>query len=221
MLPLRVENPSHRFPLVTALVVLANVAVYAYQLSLGPLGENFIWKYAAVPASLLTLQPIHPAATLFPPLTVLTSMFLHGGLWHLLGNLLFLWVFSRNVEDKLGHLRYPVFYLLCGTLSVLIQAATNPQSTLPIIGASGAIAGVMGAYFLRFPWTRVLTLVIFFYFIRVVRVPALVYLGLWFTFQLLVGAPTLGSTHGGVAYFAHIGGFVSGMVLFKVMEKYK
>ena len=221
MLPLRVENPAQRFPFIKIALVAISTLVYFYQASLGQAGILFIWKYSLVPKALVSLTPIHPASTLFPPLTIITSMFLHGGLWHLLGNMLFLWIFADNIEDKLGHFRFLLFYLACGAISAVVQVMTAPSSALPMIGASGAIAGVMGAYFLRFPRTKVWTLIIIFFFIRVIRIPAVVFLGLWFIFQLLVGAPTLGSTEGGVAYFAHIGGFLSGMILFKAMEKYK
>lgn len=221
MIPLRDDIPSRRFPIITLILVVTNVAIYLYQLTLGQGESIFIWKYAAVPRAVTSLHQVHPASTIFPLLTLFTSQFLHGGFWHLAGNMLFLWTFGDNVEDKLGHLRFILFYIICGVLSVIIQIATFPGAEIPIIGASGAIAGVMGAYFLRFPNARVLTLVIVFFFIRIVRVPAVVFLGFWFIFQVLVGAPGIGMAKGGVAYFAHIGGFISGMILFKVMEKYK
>jgi len=221
MLPLRVENPSARFPFSALIIILLNIAVFSYQLSLGAAEDFFIWKYSAVAKALTTFIPVNSASTLFPPLTLITSLFLHGGLIHLLGNMLFLWVFAGNVEDKLGHVRFILFYLLCGILSTVVQVVTASSSEIPMLGASGAIAGVMGAYFLRFPHTKVRTLIIVFFFIRVIRLPAVLFLGIWLIFQILVGAPTIGSVQGGVAYFAHIGGFLSGMILFKVMEKYK
>ena len=221
MIPLRVENPHKRFPFIKILLVTANMSIFFYQLYLGSVEILFIWKYSAVAKTLTTFAPVHPASTLFPPITLITSMFLHGDLWHLFGNMLFLWIFGDNVEDKLGHIRFFMFYFACGVISTAVQVITAPSLELPIIGASGAIAGVMGAYFLRFPRTRVWTLVIVFFFIRVIRVPAVIFLGLWFIFQILAGAPTLGATGGGVAYFSHIGGFLSGMILFKIMEKYK
>ena len=221
MIPLRVENPSARFPFVTIILIMANIAVYTYQLSLGSSEQLFIWKYGAIAKSLTSFVPVHPASTLFPPLTLITSMFLHGSIWHLVGNMLFFWVFGENIEDKLGHFKFIIFYFLCGAASIIIQIVTMPSAELPIIGASGAIAGVMGAYFLRFPRTRVITLIIVIFFIRIVRIPAVVFLGLWLIFQILIGAPTLGSTQGGVAYFAHIGGFICGMIFFAVLEKHK
>jgi len=221
MFPLRVENPTKRFPIITILMITANIFVFSYQLSLGESEYIFIWKYAAVAQTLTSFVPVHSASTIFPPLTLFTSIFLHGNIWHLLGNMLFLWVFGGNIEDKLGHIRFILFYFACGVLSLIVQAVTSPLSETPIIGASGAIAGVMGAYFLRFPRTRVTTLLIVFFFIRIARIPAIVFLGLWLIIQILVGAPTIGSTGGGVAYMAHISGFICGMVLFKILEKYK
>jgi membrane associated rhomboid family serine protease len=221
MIPLRDDIPSRRFPFITIILIIINVAVYLYQLSLGHSVSIFVWKYAVVPKAIISLHGVHPASTIFPPLTLFTSQFLHGGFWHLGGNMLFLWIFGDNIEDKLGHLRFVLFYLACGVLSAVIQIVTSPRAEVPVIGASGAIAGVMGAYFLRFPHAKVQTLIIVFFFIRIIRVPAVVFLGFWFILQVLLGAPTLGIAEGGVAYFAHIGGFVIGMILFKVMEKYK
>lgn len=221
MIPLRVENPSARFPFVTIILIMANIAAFTYQLSLGSSEQLFIWKYGAIAKSLTSFVPVHPASTLFPPLTLITSLFLHGSIWHLVGNMLFFWVFGENIEDKLGHFKFIIFYFLCGAASIIIQIVTMPSAELPIIGASGAIAGVMGAYFLRFPRTRVITLIIVIFFIRIVRIPAVVFLGLWLIFQILIGAPTLGSTQGGVAHFAHIGGFICGMIFFAVLEKHK
>ncbi|MCD6161606.1 MAG: rhomboid family intramembrane serine protease [candidate division Zixibacteria bacterium] len=221
MIPLRVENPSSKFPFITIIIILSNVAVYTYQLSLGSSEQLFIWKYGAIAKSLTSFVPVHPASTLFPPLTLITSMFLHGSILHLAGNMLFFWVFGENIEDKLGHIKFIIFYLLCGVASLIVQVVSMPSAELPIIGASGAIAGIMGAYFLRFPRTKVITLIVVIFIIRTVKIPAVVFLGFWFIFQILVGAPTLGSTGGGVAYFAHIGGFVSGMIFFAILEKHK
>ncbi len=219
MIPLRVDNPSGRFPYATSLIILINSAVFLYQISLGSGEPDFIWKYAVVAKTLTTFAPVHSASTLFPPLTLITSQFLHGGLLHILFNMLFLWVFGDNIEAGLGFIRFIIFYLVCGILSGLIQVLTSPNAAMPLIGASGAIAGVMGAFFLRFPRAKVQTLIIIFFFIRVVRIPAIVFLGIWLIFQIVAGAPTLGVDEGGVAYFAHIGGFICGMILYKVWEK--
>jgi membrane associated rhomboid family serine protease len=219
MIPLKDDNPSGHFPFATSLIILLNLVVFIYQFTLGQGAQDFIWKYAVVAKTLTTFTPVHPASTLFPPLTLITSQFLHGGLVHILFNLLFLWVFGDNIEAKLGFIRFIIFYLVCGILSGIIQVITFPNTAMPLIGASGAIAGVMGAYFLRFPRARVHTLLFAFIFIRVVRIPAIVFLGIWLIFQILAGAPTLGADEGGVAYFAHIGGFFCGMILFKIWGK--
>lgn len=214
MIPLKDNIPSRTFPFITVLLLLVNIAVYIYQLLLGPEGELFLWKYGAVASSITTLEPVNPASTLFPWFTLLTAQFVHGSIWHLGGNMLFLWIFGDNVEDRLGHFRFLIFYLVCGMLSIVTQVIVNPHLAIPIIGASGAIAGVMGAYMVRFPRARILV----YFFLTAVWAPALLFLGLWFVFQLIVAAPSVNQA-GGVAYFAHIGGFVVGMILFKLMEK--
>ncbi|MCP4583312.1 MAG: rhomboid family intramembrane serine protease [candidate division Zixibacteria bacterium] len=221
MIPLRVENPSGRIPIATIVLIISNTLIYFYQISLGPAEEYFIYKYAAVAHSITTFNPAHPASTMFPPLTLITSQFLHVSLLHLLFNMLFLWVFGDNVEAKLGFIRYILFYLMCGVSAGIFQVVTSPNAAIPLIGSSGAIAGVMGAYFLRFPKAKVQALIIIIFYIRVMKIPAIIYLGAWLILQVIFGAPTLGDETGGVAYFAHIGGFIGGMVLFKVWEKYK
>jgi membrane associated rhomboid family serine protease len=214
MIPLKDNIPSRSFPFITLILLLANVTVYIYQLTLGYAEDSFIWKYGAVAYSITTLEPVNPASTLFPWFTLLTAQFVHGSIWHLGGNMLFLWIFGDNVEDRLGHFHFLAFFLVCGVLSIIAQVIVNPDSAVPLIGASGAIAGVMGAYMVRFPRARIL---VYFYF-TAVWAPALIFLGLWFIFQLIVAAPSLNQS-GGVAYFAHVGGFVVGMILFKLMEK--
>jgi membrane associated rhomboid family serine protease len=218
MIPLRVDPPSGKLPILTLMIIASNILVFVHQLMLGPAETYFIWKYAVVPRAIVTLTPMHPASTLFPPLTLFTSQFVHDGFLHLGSNMLFLWIFGDNIEAKLGHIKFVLFYVICGIVSAIVQIASMPSGQLPVIGASGAIAGVMGAYFLRFPRTRVWTLVFIFFIIRIVRIPAVVFLGFWFIIQVLAGAPTAGTAQGGVAYFAHIGGFLCGMVLFKIME---
>ena len=221
MIPLRDNIPSDRFPVVTVSLIMANVVVFVYQLGLGQAAQSFIWKFAAVPASILSFHPVHENSTLFPPLTLVTSQFLHGGTLHLAGNMLFLWIFGDNVEGKLGYVRFLIFYLICGIISGLVQVFTLADAAVPIIGASGAIAGVMGAYFIRFPRAKIQTLIFLFFIIRIIYLPAILFLGIWLVFQIVAGVPTYGVAGGGVAYFAHIGGFVAGMILFKIMEKYK
>jgi membrane associated rhomboid family serine protease len=152
--------------------------------------------------------------------TLVTSMFMHGGWMHVLGNMLYLWVFGNRLEDALGHAKFLVFYLLCGVAAGVAQVLLNPYSTLPMVGASGAIAGVMGAYLLKFPGARILTLVFIFFFVTTFEIPAVILLGYWFIIQLFSGLGSIAQTNlsgGGVAWFAHVGGFLAGMILVKVM----
>jgi membrane associated rhomboid family serine protease len=203
-LPLKDENPTSRFPFVTVLIIAVNIGVFLYQAA-SPAGlESYVLRMGAVPYEITHFTTLRGVPRLAPPLTLLTSMFLHGGLFHLLGNMLYLWIFGNNIEDRLGSARFILFYLVCGLGAGLTHILFNPNSMIPVIGASGAIAGILGAYLVLFPTARVLTLV----FIWVIPVPAAILLMLWLLGQLMnVG---LG---GGVAWFAHIGGFLIGLVL--------
>ena len=194
--------------MITRLLIAANVVVFLYQAGLGSMGEAFIHAYGLVPRRVHLDQ-----LGTFEPL--ITSMFLHGGWMHLLGNMLYLHIFGDNVEDRLGHVRYLVLYLLAGMVAGIAQVTINPRSGLPMVGASGAIAGVTGAYFLFFPRARVVTLVPIFVFFQIIEIPAVFFLFFWFAFQLLLGIGSLGmeTGGGGVAFWAHIGGFLAGMVL--------
>lgn len=214
MMPLRDLNPSRRKPVVTVGLILVNVAAFFYELALGPRLQSFLMASAFVPARSFggagDPQVVH----------ALLSMFLHGGLAHVGGNMLFLWIFGDNVEDRLGHLRFLAFYLLCGYFATYAHAVANPGSTVPAIGASGAIAGVLGAYLFLYPRARIVTLVFLGFFVDLVEVPALFYLPLWFLLQLFSGFASVAETTaqtGGVAWFAHIGGFVAGPVLLLVL----
>jgi len=200
VIPLRDTVPSARFPIVNYLIIGTNVAVFLYELSLGDRVEAFIFAHGLVPRD-------------FTFWDLVTSMFLHGGWLHLIGNMLYLYIFGDNVEDRLGHVRYLVFYLLCGMAAGAAQAITSPNSNLPMVGASGAIAGVSGAYFLFYPTARVVTLVPIFFFLQVIEIPAVVFLLIWFVWQFLSGVATIGSRTGGVAFWAHVGGFLTGMAL--------
>jgi len=204
MIPLRDSQPSRSTPFVTYGLIIANVLVFLYEVSLDPFSANhFIATYGVVPSRL-------------DPLTLLTSMFLHGGWLHLIGNVWFLWIFGDNVEDILGHGKYLLFYLLCGILAALVHVMLNPEARVPTIGASGAIAGVMGAYVVKFPRARIVTLIFVFVFITTVELPAAVILGYWFVIQLFSGVGSIGyssATAGGVAWFAHVGGFLAGIAL--------
>lgn len=213
MIPLRDENPSRTTPWITYVLVVANVVVYVYQIQVqlqgGPQAyASFVTGYGLVPR-LLTSPGLWAEATLPAPLTVLTSMFVHGSLFHLLGNMLYLWIFGDNIEDSMGHARFLGFYLLCGVGAALAQVLVVPGSMVPMVGASGAIAGVLGAYLILYPRAQVLTLVFLFFFIRVMYLPAVFLLGLWFLIQVMSAT---GGSGAGVAWYAHIGGFVAGIL---------
>ena len=211
MLPIRDDAPSRTFPLVTFLLILANGLVWMWELSLGggTALDTFFYRYGFIPGILTGAQPI-PSWALSPyVLTILTSMFVHGSWSHILGNMLFLWIFGNNVEDHLGHARYLLFYLAGGVVAALVQLLSGPGSDVPTIGASGAIAAVMGAYFFVYPTARVQVLV-FFIFITTIRLPAWIFLGVWFLMQLFEG--TYGAAQG-VAVWAHVGGFLFGLMI--------
>lgn len=217
MIPLKDDNPTRTFPFVTIIIITVNTFIYVYQLTLGPKAEGlFVLRAGAIPYEITHFLDIYPKAILQPPLTLFTAMFVHGGLLHVGGNMLYLWIFGDNIEDRLGHFRFFVFYLLTGLIASLAHVIMMPNSTVPMIGASGAIAGVLGAYFLLYPKAHVLTLVFFFFFVDIIKIPALVFLGLWFIFQILSSA-----AGGGIAWYAHIGGFVAGAILVKLFEKKK
>ncbi|PVA09327.1 rhomboid family intramembrane serine protease [Pelagivirga sediminicola] len=206
MFPIRDHNPSGRTPYVTYALMAANIAIF---LSYWPLFDQpralnaFFVEWAMIPARVMHADAYG---------SLVSSMFLHGGWMHLAGNMLFLWIFGDNLEDEMGHLAYLGFYLLCGVGSALAQVASAPYSLVPTVGASGAIAGVMGGYLLLFPKARVDILIIFVVFFRILPIPAWIMLGLWFAFQVF-GGLSMPTTSGGVAYWAHAGGFVLGAVL--------
>jgi membrane associated rhomboid family serine protease len=216
MIPLRDLNPSRTAPVVTVALIVANALAFLWELSLGPQLEPFVMQAAFVPARFvghgLGIAGLVPGIE-----SAVVSMFLHGGWAHVLGNMWFLWIFGDNVEDRLGHLRYVVFYFASGLAATAAHALASPGSAVPAIGASGAISGVLGAYLFLYPRARVVTLLFLGIFIQVIQVPALVYLPLWFLMQLFSGLASLGvsssAQQGGVAFFAHIGGFVAGPLL--------
>jgi membrane associated rhomboid family serine protease len=219
MVPINDENPSRKTAIVTYALIAANVVVFFYEISLTPAQlETFFHLYAIVPKELTaSWQGAAVNQSIPEPLTLITSQFLHAGFTHVGFNMLFLWVFGNNVEDKLGHFKYIIFYLACGALAALSQWIVSPQSAIPSLGASGAIAGVMGAYILRFPNARILTLIPLGFFLYAARIPAFLFLGFWFVQQALNGLLTLqiptNMETGGVAYWAHAGGFVFGAIL--------
>jgi membrane associated rhomboid family serine protease len=213
MIPLKDNIPSSRTPVITIGLIVINVLVYLNQLTLPPRAAvRFVYLYGLIPLEISSgdLMVPHPV-----PLygTILTSMFVHGGLFHLAGNMLYLWIFGDNVEDSLGRVRYLLFYLLSGVGAAAAQILSDPHSKIPMVGASGAISGVLGAYLLLYPHARVVTLVFFGWLVRVIEIRALVVLGFWIVVQLVSGLLTWGAQVGGVAWFAHVGGFVAGLVM--------
>ena len=212
MLPLTDHNPTRTFPFVNYALIGVSVLVFLWELSLGARLEPVLKDIAFVPQLFWV-----GGHWVDDAVRIVVSMFLHGGFLHVGSNMLYLWVFGDNVEDRLGHMKYLVFYLLCGFVATLGHAFFNPASIVPAIGASGAIAGALGAYIVLFPRAQVTTLIPIFFFITVRQVPAVILLGIWFVLQLFSGAGSLGAIGseraGGVAWFAHIGGFVAGMVL--------
>jgi membrane associated rhomboid family serine protease len=218
VIPLKNDLPVRRTPVLTVALISANVAVFLWQVSIGlPLSVKV---GGAIPYEILTLRDVPPLDLVAPPFTILTSMFLHGGWLHLGGNMLFLWIFGHNVEDEMGRGRFVLFYFASGiaaAMSQVIAASLGGDSSallIPMVGASGAIAGVLAAYMVLFPRSRVLTLVPIFIFIRLVYLPAAFFIGLWFAIQLL--STFLGGGGGGVAFAAHVGGFVAGYLLVKL-----
>lgn len=226
MFPLSDDNPTNRPPIATVLLIVVNLLIWFFVQGMGaanPLAES-LCLYGLIPGDLLgtitpgTRQPLSDTLVCMldgngNPATLLSSMFMHGGWFHVIGNMWFLWIFGDNVEDVMGPVRFIVFYLLCGLGAAAAQVFTDNSSTLPMVGASGAIGGVMGAYALLFPRARVNTLIFLGFFITTIRVPAVFMLGYWFLLQILGGLPALGSAQGGVAFWAHIGGFVAGLAL--------
>lgn len=215
MIPYKDDNPTTIFPVITIGIIILNIVIYLWEL-ISPSGQQQIAHfYGAIPHNLLnfkeTTQPIHPVATVF------SSMFLHGGLFHVSGNMLYLWIFGNNIEDRLGHLRFLVFYLLTGVVAAYAHTVTSPHSNIPMIGASGAVSGILGAYLLLFPRAHIHTIIFFGFFWQVVKVPALIVLGFWAIIQTVNGILTKGLLNdGGIAWFAHIGGFLFGLTTIKL-----
>ncbi len=220
MIPLRDTIESRRYPVINTAIIGINVLVYFIELSQGYGLNNFIIKYGLVPARYTVWEYSRYFSFKEQVFSFISFMFVHGGFWHLLGNMWSLYIFGDNVEDRLGHIRYLIFYILCGIASGITHLLLNFHSTVPTIGASGAIAGVMGAYFVLYPGSRILTLIPIFFIPYLIEIPAFVFLGIWFMFQFL--SATL--THGigtGVAWWAHVGGFLSGILLLKLLLKFE
>ncbi|NQS91177.1 MAG: rhomboid family intramembrane serine protease [Chloroflexi bacterium] len=214
MIPIRDENPTHSVPIVTYLLILLNVLVFVFQTLLGSNNELFVYQFALIPADVTSIMSLGSLFNIF------TSMFMHAGLVHIGGNMLYLWIFGDNVEDRLGSGKYLIFYIIGGVVASVAHIFTNPNSIIPTVGASGAIAAVLGAYLVLYPSQKVLTLIPIGFWMRMTMLPASIVLGVWFLFQFLQGVLSLGGPDvGGVAFWAHIGGFVSGVVLGQLLKK--
>ncbi|MGW8248608.1 MAG: rhomboid family intramembrane serine protease [Acidiferrobacterales bacterium] len=221
MIPLHDDNPTELFPYITISIIVICTLAFFWQLSLDPRAQQFVMvSLGVIPATLVGGKSLPPELSVLPPfMTVFTSMFLHGGWLHIIGNMLYLWIFGNNVEDAMGHRRFIVFYFLCGIAAAMTQSLLDPESTAPMIGASGAIAGVLGAYLLLHPRARILVVLPLFIIFFTVRLPALIVLGFWFVGQAVSTLFANGESSG-IAFGAHVGGFITGIVLIPLF-KYK
>lgn len=214
MIPYKDDNPTRTFPFVTIGIIALNILIFIWQIfSEGGLQWS-AFTYGAIPHNMITFETKQPIS---PVLTVFSAMFMHGGVIHLAFNMLYLWIFGNNIEDKLGHMRFSIFYIFCGIVSAYAHAITEPHSHIPMVGASGAVSGVLGAYILLFPRATVYTIIILGFFITTVKIPALIVIGFWAIIQFVNGLVSASiDQNGGVAWFAHIGGFLIGLMTIKL-----
>ena len=222
MIPLKDDNPTKSFPIITILIIAINIVIFFYMMSLSETANrNLVNLYGATPYEIMHGIGLNMGISLSIIVTIGTSMFLHGGLFHLLGNMLYLWIFGNNIEDSMGHIRFIFFYIICGAIAVLGHSLINHGSMIPMIGASGAISGILGGYLILFPRAKILTLFPIFIFFKTFRIPALYFLGIWIILQVIPGLSTLSAenTGGDVAWFAHIGGFLAGVILIGFFKK--
>lgn len=218
MIPLKDVNPTEKFPIFTISIIILCTLIFLKEASMPQFQlEQFVKEYGLVPSVLFNenLPLIYRLSRIF------TSMFLHGSFAHLIGNMLYLWIFGNNVEDRLGHFRFLLFYILCGIGAAFAQALVFPDSQTPMIGASGAIAGVLAGYLILFPGARIITLVFIFYYITLQEIPAFIVIGIWFLLQFVSSLGSLAGIQTGVAYMAHLGGFIAGLVLILIFPKRK
>ena len=216
MIPYKDDNPINITPFSTIVIISLNMLVFIMQVMSGEDSKSIVYSYGAIPHNLISFQSNQPIP---PALTVLTSMFMHGGLFHLAWNMLYFWIFGNNIEERLGHVRFIIFYLFCGVVAAFSHALLSPGSTVPMIGASGAIAGMLGAYILLFPMAKVHTLVFLGFYITVIKIPALIVIGFWAIIQVVSGLISQGNAaQGGIAFFAHVGGFVAGLSTIKLWQ---
>jgi len=216
MIPYKDDNPVSIIPFSTILIISLNILVFIMQLMSGEDSKSIVYSYGAIPRNIISFksnQPIPPALTIF------TSMFMHGGLFHLVWNMLYFWIFGNNIEERLGHVRFIVFYLFCGVVAAFSHALLSPGSNVPMIGASGAVSGMLGAYILLFPMAKIHTLVFLGFYITVIKIPALIVIGFWAIIQVVSGLISQGNAaQGGIAFFAHVGGFVAGLSTIKLWQ---
>ena len=210
MIPLKDDNPRSAFPILTITLIAVNILAFLLELQFGL--EYVVMKYGAIPIEIVNGQDLE---------TMFTSMFLHGGSMHLAGNMLYLWIFGDNIESYLGRFKFILFYLICGLIAIFAHIIVSGSSEVPMVGASGAISGILGAYLIKYPKAKVLVLIPIIFFITVRRIPALFVLGFWFIMQLFSGVVTIGGEGGGVAFWAHIGGFVAGLGLILLLSEKK
>lgn len=216
MFPYKDDNPTRTVPFVTIAIIALNILVFMFQLTAQSDSKTVLFSFGAIPYNLIShdsTQPIPAWMTLF------TSMFMHGGFFHIFGNMLYLWIFGNNIEDVLGHGKFVIFYLFCGIIAALSHTITNPSSTIPMVGASGAVSGVLGAYLILYPHARIHTIIFLGFFVQTVRIPALIVIGFWAIIQVVNGLVASGVNHGGVAWFAHVGGFLSGLFIILLWRK--
>lgn len=214
--PLKDENPAQTVPFMTILLIVVNSILFFVELAMGRYRTYFVAGYGVVPFEITHAVDLNPKVFLGPYITLVTSLFLHGSLFHLVGNMWFLWIFGNNIEDVVGHFKFLIFYLLGGIAASLLQILVNPSSNIPVIGASGAVSAILGAYMVKFPRARVKTLMFIFFFITIVNVPAVAFLGIWFLMQLI---SSIGGSASNVAWYAHIGGFLFGVLTIRIFQK--
>src|SRR5574341_337201 len=221
MIPIRDRNPSGTFPLVTLSIIIINVLIFLFELSLDHKLDSFIFQYGVITLKVIYSSDIIASTFVNTYFPFFSYMFLHGGFIHLIGNMWYLWIFGDNIEDTLGRFKFILFYLLCGIGSAIVHVYFNSRSEIPCIGASGAIAGVLGAYMVTFPRARILVIIPLFILWETMELPAIVVLGFWFLIQFFTGTASISSIKGGggIAWWAHVGGFVLGIILIKIFPK--
>jgi len=214
MIPYKDDNPIHIIPFSTILIISLNMLVFIMQLLSGEDSRSIVYSYGAIPQNIIGSQSSQPIPA---SLTIFTSMFMHGGVFHIVWNMLYFWIFGNNIEEILGHTRFILFYLFCGVAAALSHILLSPDSNVPMIGASGAVSGMLGAYILLFPMAQVRTIVLLGFYITVVRIPALIVIGFWAIIQVVSGLLSQGNAaQGGIAFFAHVGGFIAGLFTIKL-----